>query len=418
MVVEGALLNETLLQSLSQHHEHLTTLEVSTVEHSIDRSLQWTSVSLVLTTIIEVVDGVAVGEHDGIIAPLVAQDVNEQTVAGTARLALVTVVGTHHLAHIALLHQCLEGWEVSFPKVAHRHRSVERVALRLRTAVYSIVLGTSVGLEVLVVVALHTQNSLHTQNGVQVRVFATSFLTTSPTRIAEDVHVRTPERQLWVAWIVSHTHWHIEQLWIVVVGTVPVGTCLVRNGGEHFVHLLRVEGSRHTDRLRIDGVVALTHTVTSLTPPVVGRNAQTIHRDGLVHHQTHLLFWRKQGDKILHTLSIRQIDELIRVFQWSTTFEHHCLDRKSTEGVAVLVEQFHATETLADGLEWVEHNHHGCRLARLNSLISIECLNALAAGFYLADGNRCLRLVLECECVTNGAFCRVDISKVILIRVE
>ena len=358
MVVEGALLNETLLQSLSQHHEHLTTLEVSTVEHSIDRSLQWTSVSLVLTTIIEVVDGVAVGEHDGIIAPLATENVNQQTVTRTARLALITVVGTHHLAHIALLHQCLEGWEVSFPKVAHRHRSVERVALWLRTAVYSIVLGTSVGLEVLVVVALHTQNSLHTQHSVQIRVFTTSFLTTSPTRIAEDVHVRTPERQLRVAWIVSHTHWHIEQLWIVVVGTVPVGTCLVRNGGEHFVHLLRVEGSRHTDRLRIDGVVALTHTVTSLTPPVVGRNAQTIHRDGLVHHQTHLLLWRKQGNEVLHTLSVRKISVLIRVLLRSRTLAHLSLDAECAHRVAVLVQEFHTTETLADRLERVEHHHH------------------------------------------------------------
>ena len=103
------------------------------------------------------------------------------------------------------------------------------MALRLWAAVYSIVLGTSVGLEILVVITLHTENGLHTQNGIQIRVFTTSFLTTSPTGVTEDVHVWTPESQFRVARIVSDTHWHIEEFRVIVVGTVPVGTCLVRH---------------------------------------------------------------------------------------------------------------------------------------------------------------------------------------------
>ena len=116
---------------------------------------------LVLSAIKKVVDSIAVGEHDAIIAPLVAQDINQQTVAGAAGLTLETLVGAHHLAHITLLYQCLKSWQVSFPKVAVGWLYVHRVAQGLWSAVYGIVLGTGVGFKVLVVVTLHTQYSLY-----------------------------------------------------------------------------------------------------------------------------------------------------------------------------------------------------------------------------------------------------------------
>ena len=101
---------------------------------------------LVLATVEEVVDGVAVGEHDGIVAPLVAQDVDEQTVAGAAGLTLETLVGAHHLAYVGFLHEGLEGGEVGLPEVAVGGLDVHGVAQGLRTAVDGVVLGTGVGL--------------------------------------------------------------------------------------------------------------------------------------------------------------------------------------------------------------------------------------------------------------------------------
>ena len=91
---------------------------------------------------------------------------------------------------------------------------------------YSIVLGTSVCLEILIVVALHTQNSLYTENSIQVRILTTGFLTAAPPWITEDIHVRTPEGELGVARVVGGTHLHVEH---IMVGTVPVGTCLIGN---------------------------------------------------------------------------------------------------------------------------------------------------------------------------------------------
>ena len=162
MEVEGALLDESLLQSFRKHHKDLTTFQVGTVENSVDRGRQRVFVRLVLALIIEVVDGIAVGEHDGVVVPLATEDVDQQAVAGATGHTLVTVVGTHHLADITFLNQGLEGWQIGLPQVAHRHRGVIGVAQRLWTTVYGIVFGTGVGLEILIVVALHAEHSLNT----------------------------------------------------------------------------------------------------------------------------------------------------------------------------------------------------------------------------------------------------------------
>ena len=249
-----------------------------------------------LTTVEEVVDGIAVSEHDGIVTPLVAQDINQQTVTRTTGLALKTLISTHHLAHVTLLYQSLEGRQIGLPEVTVRGLHIHRVTQRLRTTVHGIVLGTGVGLEIAAVIALHTQNGLHTQHGIQIGILTAGFLTTTPTRITEDVHVRAPESQLRIAGIVRHTHGHIEQLRIVVIRTVPIGTGLIAHLREHIIHQLGIEGSCHTDGLRIDGIAALTHTVTGLAPPVVRGDAETVDRNRLVHHQSHLLLRCEQGE--------------------------------------------------------------------------------------------------------------------------
>ena len=70
---------------------------------------------LVLTTVEEIVDGIAVGEDNSIVAPLIAEDIDEQTVAGAAGFALETLIGTHHLADIGLLDEGFEGGEIGLP---------------------------------------------------------------------------------------------------------------------------------------------------------------------------------------------------------------------------------------------------------------------------------------------------------------
>ena len=243
----------------------------------------------VLTFVIEVVDGIAVSQYDSIVAPLVAQNVNQQTVAGTTWFSLKPLISTHHLAHVTFLNQCFECWQIGLPQVAVGWLYIHRVAQGFWSAVHSIVLGTSVGFKVFVVVALHTKNGLHTKHGVQIGVLTACFLTASPAWVTEDVDVWTPEGEFWVAWIVNHSHWHVKQFGIVVVSAIPVGARLIRHLRENIVEQLGIECSSHSDGLWIDGIAALSHTMTSLAPPVVAGNTQAVDRNRLVHHQPHLL---------------------------------------------------------------------------------------------------------------------------------
>ena len=149
---------------------------------------------------------------------------------------------------------------------------------------HGVVFRASVSLEVVLVVALHTQHGLNAQNACQIRVLAASLLTASPARVTEDVHIGAPECQFGVARVVGHAHRHVEQRRIAVVGAVPVGAGLVRHRREHVVEQFGAERSGHTDRLRINRVAFLTHAVARFRPPVVRRNAQSVNRHRLVHH--------------------------------------------------------------------------------------------------------------------------------------
>ena len=156
VAVKVFFLDKSLIQSFGEAHKHLSALEVGTVEHSVDACRERVAVCLVLSLVVEVVYSIAVGHYESVISPLVAQDIDEQSVAGAARTALEALVCTHHLAHVSLLHQSLECGEIGFPQVAVRRLHVHRVAQRLGTAVNGIVLCAGVGLDVIFVVALHS----------------------------------------------------------------------------------------------------------------------------------------------------------------------------------------------------------------------------------------------------------------------
>ena len=93
-----------------------------------------------------------------------------------------------------------------------------------------VVLGTGVGFEILVVVALHAENGLYAQYSVHVGILTASLLTASPTGITEDINVRAPKGKLGITRVIDDTHGHIEELCVVVVGAVPVGASLIAYG--------------------------------------------------------------------------------------------------------------------------------------------------------------------------------------------
>ena len=98
--------------------------------------------------------------------------------------------------------------------------------------------GAGMGLEITVVVALHTKYGLHTKHSIHIGVFTAGFLSTTPSWVTENVHIGTPESKFGIAWVVSHTHRHIEY---IVVRTIPVGTGFIRDSGEYVVEKLCIK---------------------------------------------------------------------------------------------------------------------------------------------------------------------------------
>ena len=61
--------------------------------------------------LVGVVQRPAVGDEDAVVLPLISQDV-EQLSVGAAGFTVETIISAHHLCHIALLDDILEGKEV------------------------------------------------------------------------------------------------------------------------------------------------------------------------------------------------------------------------------------------------------------------------------------------------------------------
>ena len=109
---------EALLNRLKQSIVAGTALQVGAGLDGGGAGCSGIRMGLVLALCVEVVDCTAVGNHEALEAPLVAQDVLEQAVAGAARVAFVAVVCAHHLLYLRLGDEFLEGRQVGLPEVA------------------------------------------------------------------------------------------------------------------------------------------------------------------------------------------------------------------------------------------------------------------------------------------------------------
>ena len=160
----------------------------------------------------EVTDGSAVAGNQSLEAPFVAQDLLLIAALGTTSLSVDSLISTHHLSHLAFLYQCFEGRQIGLPKVTlGQILDVKGMAVPLRSAMYGKVLGAGQQLavfadtQVFTVIANTLQSTYYGQSHLrgQIGVFAIGLLSTSPSRITEDVDVRSPERQTLVAFDVT-----------------------------------------------------------------------------------------------------------------------------------------------------------------------------------------------------------------------
>ena len=107
-------------------------------------------------------------------------------------------------------------------------------------------------------VALQTAHHGQSHASGEIGVFTIGLLSASPSRVAEDIDVGSPERQSLIAF--HHPR---------ATGGVVFGTCLIAGGVEHLEEQVVVERCRHADGGReYGGETVAGYTMEGLTPPV------------------------------------------------------------------------------------------------------------------------------------------------------
>ena len=145
---------------------------------------------------VEIVDSPAVGDHQPLEAPLLAQNRVHEVGAGPAGYAAEAVVGYHYFTHAGARHELLERRQVGLAQFALGDPGVEAVAAPLRAGMDGEMLCAGVGFQYFgAAVSLQAAHYRRPHFRRQERVLAVGLHTPSPARVAEDVDVRGPERQ-------------------------------------------------------------------------------------------------------------------------------------------------------------------------------------------------------------------------------
>ena len=254
--------------------------------------------------------GTAVAGDQSVESPFVAQYLLLVARLGATSLTVNALVGAHHLGHLSLLHQCLEGRQIRLPEVALRQvLNIKLMPVPLRSAVHGKVLGASQQLAVfryaqifaLVAHALQSAHRSQSHAGRQVRVFTVSLLSASPARVAEDVDVWCPKRQTLVALDVARA-----------LGLLRFHPCLVAHGCKYLVQQGIVpRGSHGHGDGKHGGKAIAPHAVQRLVPPLELWDAQSGYGRRGVHHQTDLLVDGETLQQVVGTLCRTELCVLI-----------------------------------------------------------------------------------------------------------
>src|SRR6185312_625165 len=137
------------------------------------------------------------------------------------------------------------------------------------------------------IVALHACYKGNAHAGSQERIFAVSFLSTSPARIAKNVDVGSPEIQPFkdVAMAIAHA--------LDVLDSSLGADCNC-----HPVNGVRIEGCSQANGFRELGGPISGYAMQGLAPPVVVRYVQSGNGPGLVDKLSDLLFHGHAMDQI------------------------------------------------------------------------------------------------------------------------
>ncbi len=242
-------------------------------------------------TLVEIVDGPAVGDNVAFETPVAAEKTVEKMI-GAGGLTVDGVVGAHDGIGVAFDDSGTEGGSVGVVEIVKRDRNIEAVAKRFGTTVNGVMLGSGNGFEIVRIVALQAGDEGYAEASREERIFTVGFLAASPARITEDIYVGRPESETVIAAEV-----------VVGDGVVVFGASFGGNNVGDGVKEIGVPGGGETDGLREDGGDAgASYAVEAFVPPVVGGNLETRDGGSDVLHLGNFFFDGEAGDEVGDTL--------------------------------------------------------------------------------------------------------------------
>ena len=144
-----------------------------------------------------VTHGTAIAHYQVLKAPLVAQNLLQQSAVSVTRFVIERLISTHHLAHLGFLNERFECGKIGFPQITRRHIvQIGRVTRIFGPAVHGIMLCTSPQFAILTVFrSLQTTHNRRSHHSRQIGIFTVGFLSTSPSWVAKNIHIGCPNRQ-------------------------------------------------------------------------------------------------------------------------------------------------------------------------------------------------------------------------------
>ena len=192
-LIQTALRNHALLHGLLQVMEQVTAVQVTSVVHRHGDGFHG-RVRYVMA-LMEILDGPAVTGHVTRKAPLVSQNILQQSLASAARLAIGAIISTHHCLHAGFLHAGLECGQIGLRHVLLGSDRIKAVTDVLGTAVHGEMLRTGCSLQVILVMSLDALHKANAKTGGQIRILTEGLVSAAPAGITEDVYVGRPEGQ-------------------------------------------------------------------------------------------------------------------------------------------------------------------------------------------------------------------------------
>ena len=224
-----------------------------------------------LVVFVEIPNGPAVADHMAPEPPLFTQGLFQKGFASAGGFAVHAVVGAHDGFHFSVFDGFLESGQIGFGHILRAGHGVELVPDGFGAGMDGEMFAAGGDFQVFPV-ALESFDEPDAEPGGQIGILAVGLVAPAPSRVAEDVDIRTPDGQPLIDIAVA-----------VGALAVELGAGLTGNHRSDLFLEILVEHGGQADGLGKDGRRAgAGNPVQHLVPPVVGRNAEPRNRGSVV----------------------------------------------------------------------------------------------------------------------------------------